>query len=57
MKADEYLEAVVRDAFERELEVSENVARTRPFFAASFAVAVPLYGYIAARLPLSSSRR
>ncbi len=51
MKADEYLEAVVKAAFERELEGSENIARTLPFFAASFAVAVPLYGYIAISLP------
>lgn len=51
MNADEYLEAVVKDAFERELEVNENIARTLPFFAASIAVAVPLYGYVASRLP------
>jgi uncharacterized membrane protein YciS (DUF1049 family) len=51
MRADEYLEGVVKAAFERELEVSENIARTLPFFAASFAVVVPLYGYVAAHLP------
>lgn len=51
MKADEYLEEVVKDSFGRELEVNENIARTLPFFAASLAVAVPIYGYIAGRLP------
>lgn len=51
MKADEYLEEVIKDAFERELDEGENIARTLPFFAASFAVAVPLYGYVTGRLP------
>lgn len=51
MKSDEYIENVVKDGFERELDVDENVARTLPFFAASLAVAATLYGYIAARLP------
>ena len=35
MSPDEYLEGVVKDAFKRELEVDENVARTLPFFAAT----------------------
>lgn len=51
MKPEEYLETILKAAFERELEVSENVARTLPFFTASLAVAVPLYGYVAGRLP------
>lgn len=51
MKADEYLEGVLKKSFERELEVHENIARTLPFFTASLAVAIPLYGYIAARIP------
>lgn len=51
MKSDEYLEEVLKDGFERELEVDENVARTLPFFAASLAVAATLYGYIAAQMP------
>lgn len=51
MKTDEYLEEIVKESFNRELEVNENVARTLPFFTASLAVAVPLYGYIAARIP------
>lgn len=51
MKADEYLEEVVKAAFERELDEGENIARTLPFFAASFAVAGPLYAYVSARLP------
>jgi len=49
--ADEYLEGVLKDAFERELEVDENVARTLPFFAATLALAVTLYGYAATKLP------
>jgi hypothetical protein len=51
VKSDEYLEEVLKDAFERELDVDENVARTLPFFAASLALAATLYGYIAAQMP------
>jgi hypothetical protein len=51
VKADEYLEGVLKESFERELEVNENVARTLPFFTASFAVAAPLYGYVVTRIP------
>lgn len=51
MKADEYLESVFKDAFKRELEVDENVARTLPFFAATLALVVTLYGYASTKLP------
>lgn len=51
--ADEYLEGVLKDSFERELDADENVARTLPFFAAAFAFAGPLFTYIIAELPPS----
>lgn len=51
MKADEYLESVFKEAFKRELEVDENVARTLPFFAATLALVVTLYGYATTKLP------
>lgn len=51
MKADDYLESVFEDAFKRELEVDENVARTLPFFAATLALVVTLYGYATTKLP------
>lgn len=51
MKANEYLESVLKDAFKRELEVDENVARTLPFFAATLALVVTLYGYATTKLP------
>lgn len=51
MKADDYLESVFKDAFKRELEVDENVARTLPFFAATLALVVTLYGYATTKLP------
>jgi hypothetical protein len=51
--ADEYLEEVLKDCFERELDVDENVARTLPFFAAAFAFAGPMFTYIIAELPPS----
>jgi hypothetical protein len=49
-KTDEYLEAVVKAAFARELDVDENIARTLPFFAASLALAATLYSFILARM-------
>lgn len=49
--ADEYLEQVLKDSFERELEVDENVARTVPFFAAAFAFAGPMFTYIITNMP------
>lgn len=49
--ADEYLEEVLKSSFERELEVDEHVARTVPFFAATFAFAGPLFAFILERLP------
>lgn len=51
MKPDEYLESVFKDAFKRELEADENVARTLPFFAAALAFAATLYNFIFGRLP------
>lgn len=51
VKPDEYLEGVFRDAFKRELESDENVARTLPFFAAALAFAATLYNFIFSRLP------
>jgi len=51
VKADEYLESVFKEAFKRELEVDENVARTLPFFAATLALVVTLYGYATTKLP------
>ena len=48
---DEYLDGIFKDAFRRELEVDENVARTLPFFAATLALAATLYGYALSRLP------
>lgn len=45
-KTEEYLEATFKDAFKRELEVDENVARTLPFFAATLALAATLYSFI-----------
>ena len=51
MSVDEYLDGVFKDAFRRELEVDENVARTLPFFAATLALAATLYGYAFSRLP------
>lgn len=56
MKADEYLESVFKDAFKRELEVDENVTRTLPFFAATLALVVTLYGYASTKLPPLESR-
>lgn len=49
--ADEYLEIVLKDTFNRELDVDENVARTLPFFAAAFAFAGPMFTYIIAEMP------
>lgn len=55
-KTDEYLESVIKDAFKRELEVDENIARTLPFFAATLALVATLYSFILSRiLPLSFS--
>jgi hypothetical protein len=51
VKADEHLESVFKEAFKRELEVDENVARTLPFFAATLALVVTLYGYATTKLP------
>ena len=51
VKADDYLEGVFKDAFKRELEVDENVARTLPFFAATLALVVTLYGFATTKLP------
>jgi hypothetical protein len=51
VKADDYLEGVFKEAFKRELEVDENVARTLPFFAATLALVVTLYGYATTKLP------
>ncbi len=51
MGIDEYLDAVFKEAFKRELEVDENVARTLPFFAATLALAATLYGYVLSKLP------
>jgi 4-amino-4-deoxy-L-arabinose transferase-like glycosyltransferase len=51
VKVNEYLESVFKDAFKRELEVDENVARTLPFFAATLALVVTLYGYATTKLP------
>jgi len=51
VKADDYMEGVFKDAFKRELEVDENVARTLPFFAATLALVVTLYGYATTKLP------
>ncbi len=51
MAPEEYLEGVFKDAFRRELEVDENVARTLPFFAATMALVVTLFGYAVSKLP------
>ena len=53
VEADEYLEEVLKDSFDRELDVDENVARTLPFFAAAFAFAGPMFTYIIVELPPS----
>jgi hypothetical protein len=47
----DYMEGLFREAFRRELDVDENVARTLPFFAATLALEATLYGYILTRLP------
>jgi hypothetical protein len=50
-KADDYLEGVFKDAYKRELDADENVARTLPFFAASLALGATLFSYVLPRMP------
>lgn len=51
MDVDEYIEKLVADAYRREGEQEENVARSLPFFAASLAVLATVLGLVRAVLP------
>lgn len=50
MTPDEYLEKTFSESFKRELDADENVARTLPFFAATVALAVNVFGYVGTQL-------
>ncbi len=52
MAPDEYLERIFGDAFRRELDADENVARTLPFFTATLALAASLFGYVTTKMPM-----